>query len=637
MKKKTIFITLVILQLFSLNEHYVFADDPIAIPPTENIFIRNGEAVVWQGDFDLPALGTIDIPDKTGTTHNINSNSVLAVLYSLDQVSDAFEISDLEYYSSFNAFYLKCITPKDEAEICDNWQYTVGGMTPFTGMDANILSGGESIGLYFGNPHQVTLDKTSMYAGESFTAIAQKYNYLDNTWAPLTGVTIGVTLPDPSDPWNPIVINEQVVDVDGKASVVLNDINTYIVGIKEDYYFPSYILSVIPNSGGGGGGPTLTTLSIPKATLFLSDKQNTDGSFIDALYTDWVAIAIGSLGSAGDIMKEKISLYMKNNPITSSVVTDNERRAMALMSLGINPYSGTNVDYINKIISSYDGTQFGDNTLFNDDIFALIVLQKAGYISTDTLIIKDIEYVLSHQSPDGSWGSVDMTGAALQALRNFTDIAGVQSSISRGESYLISVQKQDGGFENSSSTSWALQALSSNPSFSSGVARADDYLAKLQQDDGGLETLTSTIENRIWATAYAIPAALHKTWSNILQSFPKPIVSTGGGGTPIILVPEVKPSTQKLVKEEEKADEKNIEGLEVVSKDSLIKPKPKNIQKVVKTKIIARANSVVDTSNVLLASVSSSLEAGTPTRSFFTKIIGTIKSPFIWLWDKLGF
>ncbi|MEK7585736.1 MAG: immunoglobulin-like domain-containing protein [Patescibacteria group bacterium] len=439
-------------------------------------------------------------------------------------------------------------------------------------------------------------------------------------------------------------------DIDGDITskiVITGNVDTSKVGSYDILFDVSDLLGNkantvtrtvnVINSGGGGGGPTLSTLSIPQATLFLANNQDINGSFIDSLYTDWVAIAVGSLGSSGDIMKAKISEYMKMNPLMSSVITDNERRAMALMSLGINPYSGTSVDYINKIVSSYDGTQFGDNTLFNDDIFALIVLQKAGYISTDTMIVKDIEYILSYQSPDGSWGSIDMTGAALQALSNFTDIAGVQSSILKGENYLISTQQVDGGFYNSSSTSWALQALSSNPSFSSGVARADDYLAKLQQADGGVELSTSIIENRIWATAYAIPAALHKTWSNILQSFPKPIISTGGGGTSTILIPEVESLTQKLVKEEEKIDEKKIEELEVINKDSLIKPKLKNTQKVTKPKVVAKANPVPNTSNVLVANASSSLEAETPSRSFFSRIVGTIKVPFIWLWDKLGF
>ena len=52
-------------------------------------------------------------------------------------------------------------------------------------------------------------------------------------------------------------------------------------------------------------------------------------------------------------LKSKIYNSLKEKIFNSSTVTDNERHAMALMSLGINPYSGTSVNYIKKIVDSF--------------------------------------------------------------------------------------------------------------------------------------------------------------------------------------------------------------------------------------------------------------------------------------------
>lgn len=589
----------------------------------EHILIRILDSVIWEGDIDLPDAGTTSIVDIGGVSHDVDSRSVLAILYNLDKSSDAFSISTLEYYSSFNAFYLKCITAMGLLPSCDNWQYVVNNVTPFTGMDTTILSGGEKIGLYFGNPHQVILDRTSMNTEESFTAKAEKYNYEDNSWAPLLGVTIGVTLPDPNDPWNPIVVKEQAVDGDGKASISLSDVNVYTVGIKEDYYFPSYPLNVTASSGGGGGSQVLN-LDVGKAVSFLLSKQSYDGSFGASLYTDWVSIA--AVASQNSQLKSSLVSYLSSNPLNSSLLTDNERRSMALMALGIDPYSGTSVNYIAKIISAFDGTQFGDASLTNDDIFGLIVLKNAGYTSSDEIIKKTVAYVISQQSSSGSWGSVDMTSAGIQALKNFQDLPNASSSISKAESYLISSQGSDGGFGNSFSTSWALQAISGNPSFSLQVKNADAYLAKLQQIDGGLDQVTYSTEDRVWATSYAILGALHMPWNSIMQSFSKQNTPIVAGANTEPVKPKVEEVKQVDKKEEVKIPEKEVK--------TFAKPKKiKNLKKVVNPEVASQKN--VKTPLSASAALSSSGQS-LPYRVIHS-IRDAILSPFVWLFVRLGF
>lgn len=259
--------------------------------------------------------------------------------------------------------------------------------------------------------------------------------------------------------------------------------------------------------------------SVPEAFKFLSINQKDNGSFGEDMYTDWVAIGIAKVEGESQIFKNKLINYLKNNEFKSEIITDNERRAMALMALGINPYNGTKINYIKKITDSFDGTQIGDKLLYNDDIFSLIVLSKAGYTEKDEMIQKIISNIISNQNKDGSWGSVDMTSAGIQALNNFNNFNGVNESVLKAEVYLKDNQKEDGSFGDIFSTSWAIQAMSLNDLNKDKINKSTQYLSDNQKEDGGLDQKEK--ESRIWATAYAIPAVLKLSWSDILESFSK--------------------------------------------------------------------------------------------------------------------
>ena len=49
-----------------------------------------------------------------------------------------------------------------------------------------------------------------------------------------------------------------------------------------------------------------------------------------------------------------------------------------------------------------------------------------------------------------------------------------------------------------------------------------NYLGAEQSPDGAVLPSSDTLQNRIWATSYAIPAALGKDWGDIMQSVLKP-------------------------------------------------------------------------------------------------------------------
>jgi len=319
------------------------------------------------------------------------------------------------------------------------------------------------------------------------------------------------------------------------------------------------------SSGGGGSGsyfpiPVVFEKKVfdtKKAYEYLLSQQKENGSFGESLYTDWSALA---LAGAEDrvAQKEKLMGHLKGILPEGGSLTDTERHAMALMALGINPYEVNGENYIKKITDSWDGKQFGNPAEDNDDIFALIVLQNAGYSMADKIITDDVSFILSRQKDNGSWdGNVDMTGAVMEALAVFSEknslfggvsqadgprasvslpagadsdlkkeefYSEINNSLAHAKEYLKQNQGTDGGWQNVSSTAWAMQgimALGEKPSdwIVSGNSPLD-YLANAQDPDGGIKDSVS--ENRIWQTAYVLSPLSGKTWNEVMQKFEKP-------------------------------------------------------------------------------------------------------------------
>jgi len=294
----------------------------------------------------------------------------------------------------------------------------------------------------------------------------------------------------------------------------------------------SLVNNEIKNNTGSGGSISVPVFNVSKAIQYLTNLQEIDGSFGGSdLYTDWTAIAFGALDGDDSLQlnnsKEKILTYFNSHNKLSSILTDNERRVMALLALGQNPYSFNGVNYIDAITSSFDGTQFGDVNLINDDIFALISLSKVGYTVDDDIFIKDIIFIISKQKSNGSFEeSVDMTAATIQALKPLEKNNGVFETIIKANNYLVSEQKNNGSWNNSVfSTSWATQAMNILGGYwiKSNFTPVD-YFAIQQVSDGAVLPISETIENRIWATSYAIPAVLDRSWGAIMHHVSKPVV-----------------------------------------------------------------------------------------------------------------
>ncbi|MDO8664163.1 MAG: prenyltransferase/squalene oxidase repeat-containing protein [Candidatus Liptonbacteria bacterium] len=518
----------------------------IASASQATLAIRDGSALVGPFTVTLPdanASSVLIAPTVSTTTYAVPARSVLALLESADTATSSFDITDLQYFSSFNSFLVNCIfvPAASAAPDCFNWTYAVNGSFPFFGMDGYILQDGDTAYIFFGSQLQVSVDKASVSTVESFTVTARKYDPPSGAYVPASGEIVGAVQFDSN--FTATEFATSTTDANGHATLSLASVGAYSVGIASGGYFPNTPITVsapqpvISVSGGHSGGISIThhTIDVDKAIQFLSARQKPNGSFGADLYTDWAAIALAA--GPNNSNKDKIMSYLKSAPNTGVSVTDYERRAIALMSLGINPYSGTDTNYIKKIVDSFDGAQIGDTSLVNDDIFAVFPLIKSGYAESDPMMQKVIAFIISKQRSDGSWeGSVDMTAAAIQSLSLFPSATGVSQAQTRAKDYLLRSQQSNGGFggDGSFSTSWVLQAIValSEPAslWTQGNNNPNDYLFSFQQSDGGIEPLTIDESTRVWATAYAIPATLGKTWSSILSSFAKPTATAPGGG-----------------------------------------------------------------------------------------------------------
>ncbi|MDD4271199.1 MAG: terpene cyclase/mutase family protein [Patescibacteria group bacterium] len=416
-------------------------------------------------------------------------------------------------------------------------------------LNKHTLSDGEKILLTYNiNPLKISTDNAAPYVNATSTITLEQFG-LDASWNPVWSLAASSTLviggldaENTSGVYEYIATATVPVLIYGKKTGYIDSDGVTITAQEvpvnddgNDDNQPSNNNSVIlpAASGGGGGGSAMAApllkpkIDLGKAIDFLIAKQAADGSFGSALQTDWSTIALASAnpnGSAG----QKARNYLLTDPDAvagMNLVSDYARRAIALMSLNISPYDGVKTNYIKKITDLYDGRQFGDASLYNDDIFALLVLNKAGYGADDEMIKKTVEFMITKQQADGSFGGADLTAAAIQALEPLPSLDGVAAALLKARNFLFNAQGIDGGYGNTYATAWVMQAIAAlgenAGSWLKNNNTPESYLALSQGVDGGLEKDNAYEANRIWSTAYAIPAAQNKPWFNIMQSFSK--------------------------------------------------------------------------------------------------------------------
>ena len=223
---------------------YLFADETATSSVTVNV--RYQDALVFSGPITITKNSKTNISDNTGANREVASDSAMIAVKTADDSSADFAISDLVYYSDFGSLYVNCVdivSPPKHA--CANWQYVVNGIYPPIGMDKYILSAGDTIYFYFGDPRRVLLSSASAETAAPVKVKAESYDYVNNAWTVLSGATIGATQTNPNDPYSPLVISSVASDENGFADFILGTAGSYNIGLAMDYYFPAETLSVL--------------------------------------------------------------------------------------------------------------------------------------------------------------------------------------------------------------------------------------------------------------------------------------------------------------------------------------------------------------------------------------------------------
>lgn len=173
------------------------------------------------------------------------------------------------------------------------------------------------------------------------------------------------------------------------------------------------------------------------------------------------------------------------------------RPAYALALAGrLHDWHGEDIE--GRLRAGFDGAQFGDPGLLNDDLFAGFALSADGNtVHDDEALGAAAEFLVSNQNEDGGWGyavdgasAVDTTAMAVLFLQRSQATAdGTLYDVAmRAVEFVLSAQdpatggfaETPGGEPNCDSTAWALRIYLDGRGLD-----AWDYLLGLQGDDGG--------------------------------------------------------------------------------------------------------------------------------------------------------
>lgn len=262
------------------------------------------------------------------------------------------------------------------------------------------------------------------------------------------------------------------------------------------------------------------------ALSYLRSRQSSSGEIDGSMVTGWSAIAFGAHGERGDSIRNGRSLLDALATSSLTLATDIERQILAVRAAGANPHAFAGSDLVRLLHDRVRNGQIGEEALINDDIFGVLAFLAAGESAQNASVQSGVQAILQKQAADGGFENVDITAAAIQALRAYAVRGGssdANDAVNRSRTYLRVHQDQFGGFgENSATTAWGLQAiiaLGEDPS----TWRTSDSrtpwtaLLRYQHASGGFGW-KSRDDVSAFMTAYAVPALLSAPWPVTLLS-----------------------------------------------------------------------------------------------------------------------
>ncbi|MFA5943293.1 MAG: prenyltransferase/squalene oxidase repeat-containing protein [Candidatus Thermoplasmatota archaeon] len=230
------------------------------------------------------------------------------------------------------------------------------------------------------------------------------------------------------------------------------------------------------------------------AALEFLARQGGDGAYPAGLapYAVEAAVAAG-LDAASWPSRERSALAGVLVPAMGEPLLRLVRPAHAIALAGGDLTDWNGDDLETRLRAGFDGAQFGDAVLLNDDAYALLALRATGAPSDDAMVESSARFLADHQNADGGWGyaagsssGTDTTGMVLAALASGVE-TGATAWASDGRAFVNTTRagagyaEMPGGTANCDSTVWALRTLGDH-----GDAQAWEFLLGLQQADGGV-------------------------------------------------------------------------------------------------------------------------------------------------------
>ncbi|MFA4831638.1 MAG: prenyltransferase/squalene oxidase repeat-containing protein, partial [Patescibacteria group bacterium] len=318
---------------------------------------------------------------------------------------------------------------------------------------------------------------------------------------------------------------------------------------------------------GGGGAPPANNVStdeinnaVNKILNFLQSREDANGKIVDAGTTDWAIMSFAANNQYADEVRNggaSLFEYARDHAFDDASTDPNKcatypRRVLALLAGGVSTEDALIAHQTDKINECHVGASYGLAGI-NDDIFALIVLLAVGE-SPQSAIVQDIINTMKQSQTDAGnftgFSGPDMTGAAINALI-YAKVKGAnvdQLIINEAKEYLKNEQLEDGSWVSDGSyapmaTSWVVMGINALGEGQSDWVRNNknpwNVLTENLRANGSYESASSPGEVEWFATKYAVPALLGRSWPIILapRAIPPPnnIVNNfvGGGAAPI--------------------------------------------------------------------------------------------------------
>jgi hypothetical protein len=488
-------------------------------PVTIQVRIEGKASTIWNGQV---TFSDSTITDKQGNTYNIDHPTALGAL------AAAADIGGFNYVVS-SAYgpltYLESIGG-DDSQGANGWLYLNNWHSPSVAAVDYSLADNDEILWYYGGwaakPLKISADVSSLTEMESMTATVKAYD--GTSWNAVKGAEVRASS------------FTFTTGDNGETSVALPAGSYTLFATKGNYetYIRSNPLEIKVDDSVEQVYPLKADdTRILDALAYLRQAQKSDGSIGDFVPSCWAVMAVAAAGQDPDTWTKgnnSVVTYLEKKAasnVEASKATDVERLILSIVAAEKNPRSFGGTNYIQILLSLYDGVQMGDITLLNDDFWAILALEPAG--EDPEVISKIKENIIRNQNSDGGWSwaaggesDADNTAAALSALIK-AGVAKDDQVIVAALVYLKTQQQGNGGFISEGSTNsavdaWVIRSLrdtGQNPvgtDWAIGEKNPISHLLSLQDTDGAFKWTSSTKSRPEWMTAYAITALLGAEW-----------------------------------------------------------------------------------------------------------------------------